>query len=750
MHWIGLGMSAWESAGCFPKDRITRATFCCMLDLKANNGKPWIRLASVNRYRLSVNGSTVMHGPARAPRMQCYLDTIDLSDVLRTGNNRVEILVESYPSQPIDEDHEGPQNQYRYDRGPMIAVESETWPEIGEASLWHVFPDNRYTPDGSMRLLAGPSEQVHLQEKLPEGFPAEDLGLAGSNPWGEIVLPDIVARPIPNLIRETGHFVQMPTLHVESGACQTAVLEAESLTTAVPSFEIIGGKGAEIRLVYAESYVHEKEKATWKDIRSDSSGVLKGLEDVVYPCGGNQKWEPLWFRAFRYLQVTVKAGAEPVIVHPLGYTEIRYPLQIKTEVTSPEKWVGQLYQISRRTLEDCMHDSYEDCPYYEQLQYLMDTRLEAVFTHRLSGDVRLSRHAIRLFAASRTASGLLQARYPSAREQVIPEFSLFFLEMLLDDYMQTADADFARTYLPVAYGIVRAFEEKIVSSGMFQSMGWWEFADWTDEWNPTHGTPTAAKREESALHNLHYAYAVRCFAALLKEMGESEQAQRMNLLAGRVSTAVHHACYDSQRQMYREGKTTQQYSQHTQVWAVLCGLAEGEMARNALRHALQDADVVKCSFCMQFYLFRALEKAGMYEETIPLWADWRQLIAQKLTTIPESPGQPRSDCHGWGAIPLYEFPAVWLGVNPGSPGWKSIQIHPRTDLVDHLSGTCCTPYGPVFVSWARISASHIHLWIQAPPDIDTEVRMPDGQFVSLEKGAFKGKIEAGRHPGKAF
>ena len=174
------------------------------------------------------------------------------------------------------------------------------------------------------------------------------------------------------------------------------------------------------------------------------------------------------------------------------------------------------------------------------------------------------------------------------------------------------------------------------------------------------------------------------------------------------------------------------------------------MARNALRHALQDADVVKCSFCMQFYLFRALEKAGMYEETIPLWADWRQLIAQKLTTIPESPGQPRSDCHGWGAIPLYEFPAVWLGVNPGSPGWKSIQIHPRTDLVDHLSGTCCTPYGPVFVSWARISASHIHLWIQAPPDIDTEVRMPDGQFVSLEKGAFKGKIEAGRHPGKAF
>ena len=741
MHWIGLDMPAWKNAGCDPKDRITRATFSYKLNLQSNTEKKQFSLASVNRYRLAVNGHTVMNGPARSPRMQCYLDNIDLSDVLHAGENRVEILVESYPSQPADADHEGPQNLYRYDKGPMIAVKSEAWPEMEKATGWTVRPDRSFSPDGSMHMLAGPTECIHFQREEADALPAADLGSAGSNPWGEIILPEILPKPIPNLIRKAGGFTQGQTIHADCGACETGVFETETLTTAIPVFEILGGNGAEIHFTYAESYVHEDGEHIWKDIRSDSTGVIKGIVDTVYPCGGRRHWEPLWFRAFRYIHVSVKAAEEPVTVRPLGFIELRYPLQVRTAVTSPDKWVGQLYQISRRTLENCMHDSYEDCPYYEQLQYLMDTRLEAVFTHRLTGDILLSRQAIRLFAASRTSSGLLQARYPSARAQIIPEFSLFFLEMLLDDYMQTADSDFVRTYLPVAYGIVQVFQERISSSGMFSSMGWWEFADWTKEWSSTFGTPTAATVEESALHNLHFAYAVRCFAILLRELGESEQAQSMNRLAGRVATAVHLGCFDNKRQMYREGRTTKQYSQHTQVWAVLCGLAEGEIARNALRHALQDPDVVKCSFCMQFYLFRALEKAGIYEETMPLWASWRQLIAQDLTTIPESPGQPRSDCHGWGALPLYEFPAVWLGVNPGEPGWKSIHIHPRTDMVEHLSGTCYTPLGPVFVSWTRISASRIHLWIQTPPKADTEVRMPDGQMVSLKNGSYDGEIE---------
>ena len=67
------------------------------------------------------------------------------------------------------------------------------------------------------------------------------------------------------------------------------------------------------------------------------------------------------------------------------HVETGYPLEVKSEIHSEEHWVGRLWDISIRTLKRCMHETYEDCPYYEQLQYLLDTRLQALFTYAVRG-----------------------------------------------------------------------------------------------------------------------------------------------------------------------------------------------------------------------------------------------------------------------------------------------------------------------------------------------------------------------------
>ncbi|HUM84999.1 MAG TPA: hypothetical protein PLN48_14735 [Lachnospiraceae bacterium] len=62
--------------------------------------------------------------------------------------------------------------------------------------------------------------------------------------------------------------------------------------------------------------------------------------------------------------------------------------------------MGQLYEICLRTLQNCMTDAYMDCPYYEQMQYPMDTRLQALFTYTISNDTALSHKALEdLYAA---------------------------------------------------------------------------------------------------------------------------------------------------------------------------------------------------------------------------------------------------------------------------------------------------------------------------------------------------------------
>lgn len=34
---------------------------------------------------------------------------------------------------------------------------------------------------------------------------------------------------------------------------------------------------------------------------------------------------------------------------------------------------------------------------------------------------------------------------------------------------------------------------------------------------------------------------------------------------------------------------------------------------------------------------------------------WQEFIDLRCTTFPEAPYDPRSDCHGWSALPLYVF-----------------------------------------------------------------------------------------------
>jgi len=88
---------------------------------------------------------------------------------------------------------------------------------------------------------------------------------------------------------------------------------------------------------------------------------------------------------------------------------------------------------------------------------------------------------------------------------------------------------------------------------------------------------------------------------------------------------------------------------------VLTGLASGDRAEQLMEKVLSEPDLVPCSFMQRYYLFRALEKAGMYGRTEELWKDWQDFIDLGCSTFPETPYSPRSDCHGWSALPLTEL-----------------------------------------------------------------------------------------------
>jgi hypothetical protein len=184
-------------------------------------------------------------------------------------------------------------------------------------------------------------------------------------------------------------------------------------------------------MAYAEGlYVEEKDKTDWKaqrqkGNRNEIEGKrFVGKEDRIISNGStNQSFTALWWRTYRYVQVKIETKEEALSVDDLYGLYTGYPFQYKASFETANNLLSNILQIGWRTARLCAFETYMDCPYYEQLQYVGDTRIQALVSLYNSGDDRLVRNAIELLDKSRMAEGITLSRYPTANAQEIPPFS---------------------------------------------------------------------------------------------------------------------------------------------------------------------------------------------------------------------------------------------------------------------------------------------------------------------------------------
>src|SRR5690349_11726882 len=151
---------------------------------------------------------------------------------------------------------------------------------------------------------------------------------------------------------------------------------------------------------------------------------------------------PLTWRTWRYLQIDVEATEQPVRVERLTNWFSAYPFPQRASFSSDDDSLRAIWDIGWRTARLDAHDTYMDTPYWERLQYIGDTRIQALISYTVAGDDRLARQAIEAFNDSRIPDGLTQSRYPSSLVQIIPTFSLLWIGMVHDFWMYRGDQDF--------------------------------------------------------------------------------------------------------------------------------------------------------------------------------------------------------------------------------------------------------------------------------------------------------------------
>ncbi|MBB6634613.1 alpha-L-rhamnosidase C-terminal domain-containing protein [Cohnella thailandensis] len=736
-----------------------------------------IRISADSRYRLWVNGVPVSRGPCKGDRFTWYYDSVEIGNLLREGVNILAVQVLRYP-------YLGGGNQSVWrTRLPGLYVHADIIDEKGVCTA-RVHSDESWIclKDESIQLsqgvytqFLGIAETVDAARK-PIGWMDAcfdsaawihvvayefDIQHGGLKPW------ELSERPIPALYETERRFNQVSRIlysDVELELWQRLIredspvgipprtiavvdLDAGELTTGYLALSMSRGKGTVIRLLCAECYEREPVLVPWlrdKGDRTDSvNGELYGDEDVYKVSGDGtlsplspEIYEPFWFRTFRYVRLVIETGEEPFDLIGFGYRETGYPLDVAASYRSSDPEEDLLWDISVRTLRRCMHETYEDCPYYEQLQYVMDTRSQILFTYSLSGDDRLARKTFYDFHSSLLPQGLTQSRYPSDEAQVIPGFSLYWIFMLHDHMMFAGDRDLIARYLPSVDAILGYFHRMRDDRGLVGRMNprYWSFVDWADRWKESYGVPDAAKKGPSTVYCLMYAYALQQAAELAYFAGRHGLAEEYEGRAEQMRQAVRENCRSELHfGCFTDGPGSEEFSQHSQIWAILSGTSTGDEARRIMEIALTDDAFVPCSFAMSFYLFRALSMTGLYNQVYELFAPWRQMAKDNLTTWMEDTVSQRSDAHAWGSVPVYEYLAETLGVLPIAPGYGEIEIQPRIGRLHQAQGRVMTSHGPVDIHW-HLEGERFHLSAKWPEQVPCVIRLPNGRRTRVETG----------------
>ncbi len=750
--------------------------------------KHTVRFSADSRYKLYVNGTFVTEGPQKAiDRIEWFVDTADVAPYLCAGENVMAVEVLRYPEPNNSATAPNSNDSLIRTEAAHFFVEDDAEPLFAAKTGW------KGALNRQIRILGEDAHPapIHIQEDVAATdafFGWKQVGYDDSA-WmdvnGKLVFDtsagdapyNHVARTIPAMAHSDCRFEEVSAVREDGGNAKAAeewnALLAGKGSVTVPAhtktvieisagaekngyllYAFTGGAGAKVTTLCSECYAYPQPDRPGpfgggmmpqnpkKGDRTDAvNGKLFG-HTSFYTVAGNgtaeapETYEPYWFRTFRYIQLTVETADEPLVICDFSYRAVGYPLDVQTKVSASDPSFAPIWDICVRTLKRCMMETYFDCPFYEQLQYGMDSRSQILFTYQLSADDRLPRQCMEALARSQRPDGLLNCDAPTIRSNIIPGFSIYYSLMVHDHMMYYGDRELVEHHFNTIDNILSFFDRNLNELGVVGSVGgpimrtkYWSFIDWSNLWGDTAGVPMACLQgtKSITMESLLYLYGLQNAAECADFIGRTERAESYRRRAGALAEAIRTHCMGSYTTaegesvtLVQDGPGIDEYSVHCQVFAVLTGLVSPEEGKIMLQTTVGNPALAQSSVSFMFYLFRALEIAGWYEKTDDLWNLWRKMVDDKLTTCVENDTDARSDCHAWASLMCYELPAVYLGVRPAAPGFAKAVITPQCGHLTEACGDVITPKGMVHVEWTKDAAGKVQLAYTLPEGMEKE------------------------------
>ncbi len=739
-----------------------------MIDLKTVPATFVVHVSADNRYKLYVNEKLVSVGPARGDMFYWNYETVDLARYLMPGKNLIAAKV-------WNDGEYKPEAQISWRTGFIIQGDTAAEQAVNSNKSWNCIKDDSYRPLESREIVgyyvAGPGEFIDMNKAISgwekAGFDdklwknAVLAHWSGGAPKGLQDAPGwmLVPSAIPQMeltpqrlqslreasgIKAPDSFPASPgALNIPANTKATLLLDNGFLTNAYITLQFSQGQNAILSLKYAESLYKSSDatntKIAGKGNRNEAKGkIFLGRKDSLISDGtAHQVFNSLHWRTYRYIQLSVETQNDPLVIEDIYGTFTGYPFQWNADFKSDQKDLQKVLEIGWRTARLCAVETYMDCPYYEQLQYIGDTRIQAMVSYYNSGDDRLVRNALNQMDHSRLAEGVTLSRHPSSTPQIIPTFSLWYIGMLHDYWMYRPDSEFVKEKIPGTRQILEFFRKYQRPDGSLQNVPYWNFTDWVSKRSGWMRGVAPTGKGGSSILDLQLLLAYQTAAELENKLGMEAYARIYSKRAEELIQTIHAKYWDETKSMFADTPEKNSYSQHANTLAILTGSIVGKDASQLGKKILADRSLAPASIYFRYYLHLALIKAGLGEDYLEWLGKWHENIGSGMTTWAENydVDNSRSDCHAWGSSPNIELFRTVLGINTDAPGFTKVKIEPFLGALQKADGEIPHPNGKISVRYELKNGKwdiEIHL-----PDNVTGVLIWKNHSFSLKEGENK-------------
>ncbi len=509
---------------------------------------------------------------------------------------------------------------------------------------------------------------------------------------------------------------------------------------AYPVMKTSGGAGAKIRWGWAESLRGEDgakgNRNEWRGKKFNGFGdwfVCDGREGAVFTAP--------WMRCGRWCEILVETADEPLDIQDVFLEETRYPLEKEWSFECSDPSIGDVLAICRRGIEECTHEMLFDCPFYEQQMYPGDGRVELLVLETGSRDRRIEQRVVELFDFSRRNDGFVAMNFPCWLRQESGTFTLCYTLMYGDLAMRGVDAKWLSARLPGLRNTMGALQRHEDDDGLLADLPGWPFVDWVPGWKNGVASEWQPRGFTNAIHSLFWVLSMQSAAAAERVCGDDAQADYWLGRAQRTFNAVCKRFWDEGRGLFADDLAHSRWSEHAQTLAILSGLMGEDEERRTFANLIAASDIARATVYFSHYLFEAYFRHGRGDLFLRKLDLWREYVKLGLKAPLESPGaNARSDCHAWGAHPIYHVLSGIAGIRPAALGYSKVVVAPCPGGLSFVRARAPHPKGEIAVDLS-FEGTGVAGSVTLPHDVDGTFR-----WKGAEKPLAPGKNEIRLQP----